>query len=138
MDREGSVFEGKTLDDAVRKGLEALGLSRAEVMITMLEEGSGGFLGIGARPYRVRIMPRPGGPPREPVEPGRRERRGRRDFGGRPEHRGRPARAQSGAPERGPGRSGAEPRRSRDRGIRGGGFPQGAEPGPDCGRCEVR
>src|SRR5207247_2470451 len=102
MDREGSVFEGKTLDDAVRKGLEALGLSRAEVMITMLEEGSGGFLGIGARPYRVRIMPRPGGPPREPAAPARRARRGRRAA------------------------------------IRGGGFPQGAEPGPDCGRCEVR
>ena len=55
--KPGSIFEGRTLDDAVRKGLEALGLSRAEVMITMLEEGSSGFLGLGARPYKVRIMP---------------------------------------------------------------------------------
>jgi spoIIIJ-associated protein len=74
MGHEGSVFEGKTLDDAVRKGLEATGRSRAEVMITILEEGSGGFLGLGARPYKVRIMPRPGGAFREPErerEPGR-------------------------------------------------------------------
>src|SRR5262245_63133558 len=42
MQSKGSVYEGKTLDDAVRKGLEALGLSRAEVMITVMEEGSGG------------------------------------------------------------------------------------------------
>ncbi|MGH7731385.1 MAG: Jag N-terminal domain-containing protein, partial [Candidatus Eiseniibacteriota bacterium] len=61
-----SEFVGRTLDDAVRMGLDALGLSRAEVMITVLEEGSGGFLGLGARPYKVRVMPRPGGPPREP------------------------------------------------------------------------
>src|SRR5205085_12469023 len=66
MAKEAVIFEGRTLDDAVRKGLEALGLSRAEVMITMVEEGSGGFLGIGARPYRVKVMPRPGGPIPEP------------------------------------------------------------------------
>jgi spoIIIJ-associated protein len=63
MSHEGDVFEGKTLDAAVKNGLEALGLSRAEVMITILEEGSSGFLGIGARPYRVRVMRRPGGAP---------------------------------------------------------------------------
>ena len=44
----GSVYEGKTFDDAVRKGLEALRLSRAEAVITTVEEGKGGFLGIGA------------------------------------------------------------------------------------------
>src|ERR1700741_2624460 len=63
----GVVFEGKTLDDAVRKGLEALGLARAEVSIAGMEEGSGGFPGSGARPYKVHIMPRPGGPPPEPM-----------------------------------------------------------------------
>ena len=88
--KPGSIFEGRTLDDAVRKGLEALGLSRAEVMITMLEEGSGGFLGLGARPYKVRIMPRPGGAIQDTGErpDGRRDRprseRGGRDRG----HRG--------------------------------------------------
>ena len=54
MQPKVTTYEGKTLDDAVRKGLDALGLSRAEVMITVMEEGSGGFLGLGARPYKVR------------------------------------------------------------------------------------
>ena len=37
----GVVFDGKTLDDAVRKGLEALGLSRAAVSIASnIAEGS--------------------------------------------------------------------------------------------------
>ena len=79
--KPGSIFEGRTLDDAVRKGLEALGLTRAEVMITMLEEGSGGFLGLGARPYKVRIMPRPGGAIPEPVDRGERGEGRRRERG---------------------------------------------------------
>jgi spoIIIJ-associated protein len=94
MAREGSVFEGKTLDDAVRKGMESLGLTRAEVIITVEEEGSGGFLGLGARPYRVRIMPRPGGAIAEAgsEEGGRRgrgERRGGRERGPREARGGR-------------------------------------------------
>jgi len=81
MAHKGDVFEGRTLDAAVTKGLEALGLSRAEVMITILEEGSGGFLGIGARPYRVRMMRRPGGAPFADTDErgGRGSGRGRRD-----------------------------------------------------------
>ena len=78
------VFDGKSLEDAVKKGLQALGLSRAEAMITVIEEGSGGFLGFGARPYRVRITARPGGAIREPEERAPREGRERdRDRGGR-------------------------------------------------------
>jgi predicted RNA-binding protein Jag len=81
MAHKGDVFEGKNLDAAVTKGLESLGLSRAEVMITILEEGSGGFLGIGARPYRVRMMRRPGGAPVADTDDrgGRGSGRGRRD-----------------------------------------------------------
>jgi len=81
MAHKGDVFEGKNLDAAVTKGLESLGLSRAEVMITILEEGSGGFLGIGARPYRVRMMRRPGGAPLADTDDrgGRGSGRGRRD-----------------------------------------------------------
>jgi predicted RNA-binding protein Jag len=118
-----SEFEGKTLDDAVRLGLDALGLSRAEVMITVLEEGSKGFLGLGGRPYRVRVMPRPGGPPREPAARGEREERGRggrgrRERGGsRGEGRGEPQRA-----ARGDGRGGDRERGrggERDRGREG-------------------
>ena len=123
MRHEGSVFEGRTLDDAVRKGLEALGRSRAEVMITILEEGSGGFLGLGARPYKVRIMPRPGGAFRETEREregaggrgagrGGRGGRGRGDEGpGRGREgrgRGEPVVARGERPERGRRGSGAE------------------------------
>src|SRR5215831_8917448 len=111
MDSKGVTFEGKTLDDAVRKGLDALGLSRAEVMIQVMEEGSSGFLGIGSRPYKVRMMPRPR---RELAE--RSERRGGRDRdrerGGRGE---RVVRGERGERDRG-GRSdrGREPRPERE------------------------
>ena len=126
MGPQGSVFEGKTLDEAVRKGLESLRLSRAEVMITMLEEGSGGFLGLGARPYKVRIMPRPGGAPREPEPERESSRRGRerggRDRGGRgrgsrDERAGREVRAQSreGRSERSGERGGGERARRDER-----------------------
>lgn len=100
MQPKGSIFTAKTLDEAVRKGLDELRLERADVMITVLEEGSGGFLGIGARPYKVRVIPRGR---REPVDDdGRRpregrEREGRGDRGGRG-GRGRPA-SRSGAAE---------------------------------------
>src|SRR5262245_13968359 len=110
-----SEFEGKTLDDAVRLGLDALGLSRAEVMITVLEEGSGGFLGLGARPYKVRVMPRPGGPPREPSARGEREDRSRGSRGGRDRGRGD-----------GRGRGNG---RGRDRGGRDGGGREGGGQG---------
>src|SRR5258705_11295696 len=110
MARDESVFEGKTLDDAVRKGLGDLGLTRAEVMIAVLDEGSGGFLGLGARPYRVRVIPRPGGPIREPDERGseRGERRGgrgrdrdrERGRGRGPDRGGRGARGPPGDPAR--------------------------------------
>jgi spoIIIJ-associated protein len=81
MGKDETVFEGRNLDDAVRKGLDALGLSRAEVVITVIDEGSSGFLGLGARPYRVRVVRRPGGPP--PVESDHREDRGDRRARGR-------------------------------------------------------
>jgi spoIIIJ-associated protein len=134
MAHVGDVFEGKTLDAAVRNGLDALGLSRAEVMITILEEGSGGFLGIGARPYRVRVMRRPGGPPAvEADSEGRRRRhegRERRERG-RGERRGeRGAQGGSGAePGRGPRREERDGGRRRD---------ERGEPRPAEGRGERR
>jgi predicted RNA-binding protein Jag len=136
MGSESSVYEGKTLDDAVKKGLEALGLSRAEAMITILEEGSGGFLGLGSRPYRVRIMPRPGGafPEAGGRGEGRSQRRGegrngRRERGGR-----RDERRASGSGERG-GRG--EGRRGESRGTVAGEH-GGRERGPDERRGERR
>jgi len=128
-----SEFVGKTLDDAVREGLNALRLSRAEVMITVLEEGSSGFLGLGARPYKVRVMPRPGGAPREPAVRGEREDRGRGGRGGR----GRSERGGSRGEGRGEGRgepqrAGRSEGRGGERGRTGRGEPQRA--GRDEGR----
>ena len=80
---KGSVYEGKSFDEAVRKGLEDLGLARAEAAITLVEEGKGGFLGFGARAFKVSIMRRPGGALREPEET-----RERRVVGKREERRG--------------------------------------------------
>ena len=94
-----SLFTGKTLEEAVRKGLEALRISRAEAMITVIEEGSGGFLGLGARPYRVRIMPRPGGAIREVEDRPERDRAGRQgrsERGGRGDRESRAPRARAG------------------------------------------
>jgi spoIIIJ-associated protein len=96
-----TLFTGKTLEEAVRKGLEALGISRAEAMITVIEEGSGGFLGLGARPYKVRIMPRPGGAMREPDERDGRERSSRQGGGERSGRGGRGGRAERGPRGRG-------------------------------------
>jgi predicted RNA-binding protein Jag len=123
----GSVYEGKTFDEAVRKGLEALRLSRAEAVIITIEEGKGGFLGIGARPYRVSVARRPGGVIREPAErderrggrrPGREERTGR---GGREAH-GRGARDERTSREERGGRANREERAPRgkreERGVR--------------------
>jgi predicted RNA-binding protein Jag len=157
MGAEGAVFEGKTLDDAVRKGLEALGLARAEVTIKVVSEGSGGFLGLGARPYRVLIMPRPGGAFAEPREErsgggrGRRERgaRGGRDRNergrggerrgerGGGERRGAPAEARRGErSERGDrGERGGDRGRRDDRGRR---EPRRDERREDRGRGEER
>ena len=122
-----SVYEGKTLDEAVRKGLEALGISRAEAMITVIDEGSNGFLGFGSRPYRVRITARPGGAIREPEERGesRGSRRGSREerprAAGRAGREERPRAARGTREERVRGErtaepaAGGEPRRERSR-----------------------
>ncbi len=50
------IFEGKDVDDAVENGLQALGLSREQVEVEVLDRGSKGFLGIGATPARVRLI----------------------------------------------------------------------------------
>ncbi len=46
---------GKTVDDAVEKGLHMLGVSRDEVDIEILHPGTTGFLGVGTEPARVRL-----------------------------------------------------------------------------------
>ena len=46
---------GKTEDEALRKGLEQLGMDRDDVSVSILERANSGFLGIGATPARIRI-----------------------------------------------------------------------------------
>ncbi|MFH1725986.1 MAG: RNA-binding cell elongation regulator Jag/EloR [Elusimicrobiota bacterium] len=47
--------EGKTVTIAVENGLKELSLRRDEVEVQVIEEGTAGFLGIGAKPARVHI-----------------------------------------------------------------------------------
>ena len=46
---------GKTEEEAVRKGLEQLGMDRDDVSVEILERAKNGFLGIGSSPARVRL-----------------------------------------------------------------------------------
>lgn len=45
------------VETAIAQGLQQLNLLRAEVKIEVLEDGSRGVLGIGAKPARVRLTP---------------------------------------------------------------------------------
>jgi len=54
---EGKIFFGETVDAAIAAGLTALRLPREAVEIEVLDEGSRGILGIGARMARVRLTP---------------------------------------------------------------------------------
>ncbi len=58
MSTEGKIFFGETVDAAIAAGLTALRLPREAVEIEVLDEGSRGILGIGARMARVRLTPR--------------------------------------------------------------------------------
>ncbi len=44
-----------SVDEAIARGLEELGLSRAEVEVEILDSGTRGFLGLGFRQARVRL-----------------------------------------------------------------------------------
>ncbi|RLC90868.1 MAG: hypothetical protein DRI37_00230 [Chloroflexi bacterium] len=57
-----------TSDEAIILALARLGITREEAIIEMLDEGSPGFLGLGARDARVRVERRPA-PSGEVVEP---------------------------------------------------------------------
>lgn len=49
------VIEADSVEEAIREGLDQLGLTRAEVTVEVLDEGGRGVLGIGARAARVRL-----------------------------------------------------------------------------------
>ncbi len=57
MSEESLVFSGEDVEEAVAVGLAALGLARDQVRVEVLDEGSRGILGIGARPASVRLIP---------------------------------------------------------------------------------
>ena len=59
---EGVEESGRTVQAAVEKALHRLGLDLTQVDITVLSEGRGGILGIGAQ-ARVRVAPRDRQPP---------------------------------------------------------------------------
>ena len=67
---------GKTEEEAIRKGLEQLGLERDDVSVEILERARSGFLGIGSSPAKVRVTyeldvaeePKPEVPKAKPAE----------------------------------------------------------------------
>ena len=48
--------EGKTIDEAIWRGLQDLDLPRENVRIEILDEGSKGLFGIGGRPAKVLLI----------------------------------------------------------------------------------
>lgn len=54
---EELVFSAGDVEGAIAAGLASLGLSREQVDVEVLDEGSRGVLGFGSRPARVRLTP---------------------------------------------------------------------------------
>jgi spoIIIJ-associated protein len=57
---DGTLFTGKTVEDAVADGLRSLGLPQEQVEIEVISRGSRGLFGIGSEPAQVRLTPRAG------------------------------------------------------------------------------
>ncbi len=51
----GVTFEALSVEEAIDTGLEQLGLERTEAEVLVLDKGSRGFLGLGAKPARVQV-----------------------------------------------------------------------------------
>ncbi len=132
MDNIESV--GKTRKEAIENGLKELGVDMHDVeKVDIIDEGSKGFLGIGARPVRVKLtVERPaqesrrggGGDNRQPRQDkrggsgdGRQKRQEPRGGGDRQEQRGRGDRQEQRQEQRGRGdrQESQEPRGRGDR-----------------------
>ena len=59
MSSQSYEFSAKTVDLAIEQGLRELGLSRDQVEIQVITEGSRGLFGLGSTDARVRITPKP-------------------------------------------------------------------------------
>lgn len=68
MSREIEV-RGQTVDEAVDVGLKKLGLKRSDVIVDVIDEGSKGILGLGAREAVVRLLPMTPPAPQPKPEP---------------------------------------------------------------------
>jgi spoIIIJ-associated protein len=55
-ERRNVVASGKTVDEAIRNGLQMLGVRRDEVDVEIITEGSRGVLGFGAENARVQLL----------------------------------------------------------------------------------
>lgn len=92
-------IDGKSVTVAVEAGLKELGLRRDQVEVQVLEEGSSGFLGIGAKPARVLLREKhwtdPASGPAEPplARPASKSAPAPKRSRPREEHRERPAAA---------------------------------------------
>lgn len=68
MSREIEV-RGQTVDNAIETGLAKLGLNRSDVIVDVIDEGSRGILGLGAREAVVRLLPMTPAMPEQKAEP---------------------------------------------------------------------
>lgn len=60
MSERGEVeASGKTVDEAIDRALQQLGLTRDQVECEVLHEGRSGILGLGSEPARVLVRPLP-------------------------------------------------------------------------------
>jgi spoIIIJ-associated protein len=62
MSEKSLEFSGRTVDEAIEKGLAELGLKRESVDIDILDEGSRSLLGMRNADARVRLTPRAAAP----------------------------------------------------------------------------
>lgn len=60
---ESIEIEGKTVAEAVEGALAKIGLRRDQVEVQIIQEASSGFLGIGAKPAKVRVTEKLWGEP---------------------------------------------------------------------------
>ncbi len=51
------IYEGNTIQEATQKGLQALGLTKEDVTIDVLDEGKKGFLGLGKKLAQISMEP---------------------------------------------------------------------------------
>lgn len=54
---ESLEISGKTVEDAIQRALDKLGVTREEIKVTVLKEGKSGILGIGAEEAKILIEP---------------------------------------------------------------------------------